>query len=294
MTSCELPLSGNPKIDEGHRDDETRGFGTEMVSKLSQLGYRDLVHVHGGMDARIYSAIAPDGRKVAIRIGAPFSRERWRNKVTWKNYVRMKLLTVVLPRHFNIIQYLRSGSLKLVGTGGDQVSVFFLVMPFEEGKNLLQVLTDPAFKAGGLARVYSTILGMLRGWVALHQRWLRHGDLTAPNFIIRKNTWEVVMVDLRFSTRFLRTKDRTRNELRRTLRALLTGTYLPRWQREKELSPLSYDDVLAFWPTENEKVAAYFRQWADFAEGLEDDDKLGKLTPPQLLAHAEKIAREQA
>ncbi|MFH0939702.1 MAG: glycerophosphodiester phosphodiesterase family protein [Planctomycetota bacterium] len=274
----------------GHAHDEAAGFVEQVTAQLIACGYRDLQPLSCGRDARVFRARSPQNGDVVLRVGAPFAMTRWRNRPTFRNYLRLKMLAWFMPKHPNLVRYFRCFRLRFHDrSAGRDTPIYCLEMQYLDGRSLLDTLNESEFKRGGLAHIRKVVLEILSGWTALHHRGLRQGDLSPTNIVVCGNDCKSVLIDLRFSLRFWRTLDREHHELRCTLRALLTGC----WRRDQDLSPLSLDTVYNFWQPHAQDPTARveLRKWAKFAERLGPGGELHLLSPPKLLEKAKKIAK---
>ena len=273
----------------GHARDESAGFVAQLAAQLEARGYRGAAPLHRGCEALLLRASAPDGRPVAVRAQAPFAMRHWRNRPTLRNFLRLKLLALLAPRHPNLVSYRRCFRLSFRPPGPRRaLPIFCLEMEFLPGVPLLKALAMREYLEGGPARLRRLTLGCLRGWSALHRRGLRQGDINPQNILLRPATWDPVLVDLRFSLRFGRDLGRERHEFRCTLRAALTG----RWRRDRDLPPLNKDEIGAFWGpwAGSEAARAELDAWAQFSESLAPGAPLGRAAPPELLRAATALA----
>jgi len=284
-----LPLTGDPEVDAGHAADEAGGVDAAVRRQLERLGLAQPLLVHRGRYARLYAARARTGEKVAVQVQAPYALQRPKARHTLRNYLRLKLLPLLLPVHPNLVRCLCSGVLRLEGLAtGTRWRLYYLVMAFVEGQTLQAALGDPAFRAGGGERLQKTIVGLLEGWSAIHRRGLRQGDISPANIILEEGTWNPVLVDLRFSLRFGRRLIHEHRRFRSTLRALLTGQY----QSLRVFTPLDAAAALAYWQCgqPDSESTRPLRAWLDFEASLGEKGRLYLASPPRLLAAARELA----
>ncbi|MFH0938628.1 MAG: hypothetical protein V1899_05030 [Planctomycetota bacterium] len=289
MTDDQFPMVGVPEVDAGHAADEASGFGDEVRRQLEALGFIEPRHIASGYKARVYAAHAPSGEKVAIRVQASFALSRPRERPTLRNYLLMKLLVALLPTHPNLIRYYSSGALRVHDATGTRTKVFYQVMPYVEGMTLLAALNDPTYRAGGLERLRGTIMGILDGWTAIHRRGLRQGDIYPGNILLERDTWNPVLIDLRFSLRFGRTLVHEHRKFRATLRSVLTGF----WENSKIFEPLNANAAIVYWQSHNPETRQQLQEWLDFEATLAEGCARFHIAPPRLLAAAREIACRQ-
>jgi len=283
---------GVPSPDASGRPGGAGDWSRMVGRRLEEMGYSRLHFVASGRIAGLYAAHAPDGREVAIRVqslpGFRYKRER---HSIW-NYLRLKLTPALMPRHPNLVRFRASGVLRVGGAGLGRTTLYYLVMDYIEGRSLLHSLSAADFRAGGVARLRSTVIDVLRGWSAIHRRGLRHGDLSPQNIVVELGTFKAVLVDLRLSARLFRPLSGS-PKFRATVRALLTGSY----QRPEEgFSPVIAGQAAQYWFPDGADPRSLrdLGEWVAFEESLRDGGELSRSSPPRLLARAMEIASRQA
>jgi hypothetical protein len=283
---------GVPSPDASGRPGGASDWSRMVGRRLEAMGYSRLRFVASGRIAGLYVASALDGREVAIRVQSPrgFRYKRERHSI-W-NYLRLKLTPPLMPRHPNLARFRAAGVLGVEDPGLGRVSLYYVVMDYIEGQSLLHSLSAADFRAGGVARIRSTVIDVLRGWSAIHRRGLRHGDLSPQNIVVERETSKAVLVDLRLSMRLFRPLSGS-PKFRSTVRALLTGSY----RRPKEgFPPVMLGQAAQYWFPDGADPGSLrdLGEWVAFEESLRDGGELSGSSPPRLLARAMEIAGRQA
>lgn len=286
MNERPLPVVGVPEIDAGHRKDEERGLGQSILRHLESLGYSGVFHMHSGYKARLYSALGPDGKKVAIRVQAPFALAHRREKQTLVNYLLMRATTGLMPRHPNLVSYRSAGVLRFKDANGEPLKLYCVIMDYIEGKTLQDSLQDDAYRAGGVPRISEMLTGILHGWCAIHRRGLRQGDIYPANIILERDSFRPILVDLRFSIRYFRPLRHESRKFRCTVRAILTGVYD---NTKGEYPALPFESVERYWKPRNAAENDRLQHWMAFEVSLGEGRALFQAHPPVLLQEVQRF-----
>lgn len=287
-----LPRVGIGDADVQHRHDEELGFGLAVERALEVRGYSNPRLYAWGTDARVYEARSASGMRLAIRVPARFAVIREKSLADWSSRFRNWLLCRLPIRHVNLVECLDTGILAYADPEfGHRLNLPYLVMAFVEGRRLRDALQDGELVKYGPARLRQVWLGIMAGMVALHRRGLRHGDLSPANVLVRDTNGEPVIVDLRFSTHLGRKLDHDRNDLHRTLREILTGT----WQLSREPSTVTRKRVLEYWAPwcDDPSRCAELLAWLELADSIAAGGALARAGPSQIWAASRELAERQ-